>query len=41
MAYDAYLSTRQAKKLASGDGVKVRVDGEYIWISGRDVRNQL
>lgn len=38
---DVYLGRRESKKIASGDLVKVRYDGEYIWIDGTDVRSDL
>lgn len=41
MAVDAYLDARETKKLAQGDMVKVRIDGEYKWIVGEQVVDQL
>lgn len=33
-----YLGRRETEKLASGDMVKVEIDGEYHYIDGTDVR---
>lgn len=38
---DVFLNATETKQLARGDSVKVRIDGEYKWISGTRVVNEL